>query len=81
MKRRLPPTFAIIAAASLLAIPAAEAEATSPRGRPLGLAQPFMATSDVAMIRMPAVDVAAYRAEDVALAQSGRVVPFRSGFK
>ena len=77
MKRRLTPTFAIMAAASLLAIPAAEAEATSPRGRPLGLAQPFMAASDVAMIRMPAVDVAAYRAEDVALAQSGRVVPFR----
>ncbi len=77
MKQCLPSTIAMILVASTFAIAVAAGEAKSPHDLPPGLVQPAMAIAEVATIRMPNVDVAAYRAEDAALAQSGQPFPFR----
>lgn len=53
------------------------AEAVAGRGLPPGLVQPVKAISDVAVIEMPTVDVAAYRAEDAERAQSAKPIPLR----
>lgn len=77
MKRCLPPTIAIILVASTLSIAAVVGEAASPRDLPPGLLQPVMAIGEVATIRIPDVDVLAYRAEDAELAQLGQPHPLR----
>ena len=63
--------------ATVLSLPSIEAGAEGRRGVPPGLVQPVKAIAEVAMIEMPAVDVAAYRAEDTERAQSARPTPLR----